>query len=101
VTRNTYNIRNIATEVLPHPLYLTLDSGRVVCESYRPGLSVWAIFKNARGDAYGFVESVFPLRLFNLSTALSLPTTKQIKTYISLVKMALWVTSISWIHLAA
>ena len=101
MTRNAYHIRNVATEVLPHPLYLTFDSGRVVCKSYRPGLSVWTVFKNARGDAYGFVESLFHLRLFNLPTALSLTTPKQIKTNISLVRMALWVTSISWTHLVA
>ena len=95
MTENTYIVRNVATEVLQRPLYLTLDSGRVVCES---GLSVWTILKNAKGDGYGFVESLLHLRLFNLRTALS---PKQIKTYISLVKMALWVTSISWTHLAA
>jgi hypothetical protein len=85
VTKNTYKIQNVATEGLPHPLYLTLKSGGVICKWDQPGLSVWTIVKHAAEDGYGYVLLLSVIRvLINLAVVFSLPVLKQLKIYISL-----------------
>ena len=52
MAKNTYKILKIVTEYPQHPLYLTINSGGIVCEYYQLGLSIWTIVANTTEGGY-------------------------------------------------